>query len=521
MSIWNSLSVKHKLIGAFGLLILLITGLSAVALLTIVDDGERFAGHVKGVEARAALANEVRHAVDRRAIAARNLVLVTRPEDLAMEKAAVQAAVEDVRRAMTALQALSAQPGVPAEARDRVAEMARVEALYEPVALSIVSQALAGQRDAAITAMNEQCRPLLAQLVRVSDDYLRYTAESSAQRVAATQAQHSERLGLLTAGGLLSVLIACLSAWAILRAVVHPLTRAVEQIDAVARGHLDTELQVDRQDEFGRLLQSIQAMQNSLRTLVASVRHGADSLQLASAEIAQGNHDLSSRTEHQASALQQTASSMEQLGATVRQTAENASQANQLAQGASQVALRGGAAVGQVVDTMRGIHASSQRIADITSVIDGIAFQTNILALNAAVEAARAGEQGRGFAVVASEVRSLATRSAEAAREIKQLIHDSVARVETGSLQVEQAGQTMNEVVASIQRVTSLMAEISNASAEQSAGMGQVGGAVTSMDQVTQQNAALVEQMSAAASSLNAQAQDLVRAVGVFRMAGH
>jgi methyl-accepting chemotaxis protein len=259
-------------------------------------------------------------------------------------------------------------------------------------------------------------------------------------------------------------------------------------------------------------------MQGGLRQLVTSVRHGADSLSLASAEIAQGNHSLSSRTETQASALQQTASSMEQLGATVRQNAENASQANRLAEAASAVAQQGGQVVAQAVDTMRGISESSKRIADITSVIDGIAFQTNILALNAAVEAARAGEQGRGFAVVASEVRALAQRSGEAAKEIKQLIGDSVGRVEVGVTQVSQAGSTMDEVVASIGRVTAIMGEISTASAEQSEGVGQVGGAVSSMDRTTQQNAALVEEMAAAASSLKSQALELVSAVGMFKL---
>ena len=316
------------------------------------------------------------------------------------------------------------------------------------------------------------------------------------------------------------VLIAAFGLW-VGRRIVRSLGAEPDQVrdvaDAIARGNLSIEIACAPGDTVS-VMASMAAMRNSLADTVGTVRQNAHSVATASAQIAQGNQDLSQRTEEQASALQETAASMEQLSATVRQNADNANQANQLAQTAASVAARGGEVVGQVVTTMKGINDSSRKIADIVSVIDAIAFQTNILALNAAVEAARAGEQGRGFAVVASEVRSLAGRSAEAAREIKGLIAASVERVEQGTALVDQAGVTMNEVVGSIRRVTDIMGEISAASNEQSSGVAQVGQAVTQMDRTTQENAALVEQCTAAAESLKGQAQQLVQAVAVFKL---
>ncbi len=322
-------------------------------------------------------------------------------------------------------------------------------------------------------------------------------------------------------GSLLALMAAIGFGFWVTRSITGPINVAVQAAQAVAEGDMTTHIDATGADETGQLLKALSTMQASLSSVVSSVRQGSEGLATASAEIAQGNNDLSARTEQQASALEETAASMEELSATVKQNADSARQANQLAMSASTVAVQGGVVVNQVVETMKGINEASRKIADIISVIDGIAFQTNILALNAAVEAARAGEQGRGFAVVASEVRSLAGRSAEAAKEIKALIGASVERVDHGTALVDQAGTTMTEVVSSIKRVTDLMGEISAASNEQSAGVGQIGEAVTQMDQVTQQNAALVEEMAAAASSLKTQAQDLVEVVAIFKVDSH
>ncbi|MDR8397075.1 MULTISPECIES: methyl-accepting chemotaxis protein [Paraburkholderia] len=315
-----------------------------------------------------------------------------------------------------------------------------------------------------------------------------------------------------------AVILIALSYWALNRVLVRPLREAVLAVGEVARGNLVTQLPPPSRSEIGTLAEALQLMQVNLTAIVQNVRGGSDSMVTGVRELSAGNTDLSARTEEQAAALEETASSMEQLTATVRQNTESAQQASRLATMASGTARDGGIAVQQVIDTMQSIARSSEEIKDIISVIEGIAFQTNILALNAAVEAARAGEDGRGFAVVAGEVRSLAQRSATAAKEIKQLIEDSTSRIAVGSAQVDRTGKTMTDVVQSVQQVTDLMAEIAAASGEQTAGIEQVSKAISQMDEVTQQNAALVEQAAAAAQSLESQAQTLAGAVSAFKV---
>ena len=500
------------LIGTLAILLMAIglTGLSGIsqsnaALKSVYEDRTIPMGQL----------GDVQHQVLLNRLAIANAVLDPTPETLTKSIADVGANLVTIQKTWDAYMATTLTPEEAVVAKKFNEDRIRfVQEGLQPAVAALRANDIEGAHRLILAKM----RPLVVPV----EDGIEALMDIQLKEAKAEYEVAAARYGSTRAWSVLAivagVLFAGLFGWSLIRGISRSLREALDVATAVGQGDLSHSIRLDGNDEVAQVLVALSGMQDNLSQVVSSVRQGSEAVATASAEIAQGNHDLSARTESQASALEQTAASMEQLSATVKQNADNARQANQLAQSASTTATQGGEVVARVVETMKGINDSSKKISDIISVIDGIAFQTNILALNAAVEAARAGDQGRGFAVVATEVRSLAGRSAEAAKEIKRLINASVERVEQGTAQVDQAGNTMDEVVRGIKRVTDLMGEISAASHEQSAGVSQVGEAVMQMDQVTQQNAALVEEMAAAASSLKAQAHELVETVAVFQL---
>ncbi|MFZ5550231.1 MAG: methyl-accepting chemotaxis protein [Pseudomonadota bacterium] len=420
----------------------------------------------------------------------------------------------DYEQTAQQLSGMALEPNVRAALEQAARALLAVKAPVEKAIELSMADDLAGSAQ----AVRDEVRPAQLAHIAALNKVVEAIQVASRERYEHADEAYGQAVTLIVGLSVAALALGGAIAWLIQRGITRPLNQAVEVAQAVAEGDLTRQIQVRSEDEVGRLLLALQTVNRDLGRTMHQVRQAAETMQTASVEIALGNADLSQRTEHQASNLQQTAASMEQLNATVKNNADTARSAAQMAGSASAAASKGGEVVQQVIQTMQQIADSSKKIADIIGVIDGIAFQTNILALNAAVEAARAGEQGRGFAVVAGEVRSLAQRSAQAAREIKTLINASVESVESGSRLVGDAGATMGDIVQQVQRVTDLIGEISSATHEQTSGIGQVNQAVSQLDQVTQQNAALVEESAAAAESLKQQAEQLVGAVGVFRL---
>ncbi|WP_374433093.1 methyl-accepting chemotaxis protein [Inhella sp.] len=510
----DDLKIGLRLGLAFGVLI--------VALLVVALTGR---SAMKGIEDRlieatedrvpkVLMVNEVIDNVNQIARSIRNIALMDVPEQREAEAKVIQETYAANTKVLDKLNQMIESP----RGKEFLENIGRLRAEFNSQVQKVTKTAMLGERETTRDLLLGDMRKSQMEYMKALSAFEDFQVElmTASKIEAKNQAQRAE--WLLMAVGLVAALVSGGLAVLITRSVTAPINQAVEIAGTVADGDLRTRIRVDRKDEAGQLLAALQRMNDSLVGIVSSVRGNADSVATASGQIAQGNADLSQRTEEQASNLQQTAASMEQLTATVNQNTDTARQAAQMANTASTVAVQGGEVVSRVVNTMDEISASSRKISDIIGVIDGIAFQTNILALNAAVEAARAGEQGRGFAVVAGEVRALASRSAEAAREIKSLIHASVERVDAGSQQVNDAGRTMQEVVNQVRRVSDMLSEISAASNEQSKGIGQIGDAVSQLDQVTQQNAALVEESAAAADSLQQQASELANTVAVFKL---
>ena len=515
MRLFSALSITQRLFGLVGLMGLLFLAITCFTIIRLdhITEEARTTEQKRVPQLGRVAALELN--VTRVSLQLRHAMLSRTPEEMARTVSDIGALRKQLEDTLAVYEKGIFTPAGLA----RFAKTPPLIANFWRVAEENLRLVQAGKKDDAFAFLVEQTIPARKLLLAQLAETVTYQEESLAEDIRFIEDNSAQTEWTIVVLLLSAMLLLALMCWHIAALLQRRVSYACKFAELVRSGDLVTKQRDPARDEFSPLLQALAEMQQSLARLVADVRQNSESVATASAQIAQGNHDLSGRTEHQASALQQTAATMEQLGTTVRHNADSARQANQLAQGASAVATQGGDVVGKVVATMKDINDSSRKIGDIISVIDGIAFQTNILALNAAVEAARAGEQGRGFAVVASEVRSLAQRSAEAAREIKSLIGRSVAQVEQGTALVDQAGKTMGEIVSSIQRVSDIVAEITSASAQQSSGVQQVGQAVGQMDQATQQNAALVEESAAAAESLKVQAQQLVQAVAVFRLA--
>ncbi|GAA4012558.1 methyl-accepting chemotaxis protein [Actimicrobium antarcticum] len=520
----SNMTVRNRLKIGFSLLLALLLLVTVIGLNRMGQIQARLHNivNVNNVETQQVLT--MRITVYDRMIAVRNLALMTETSEMQAELDRLKTNLTSYVAAETELNNMLAASGQPrAEQKTLLAKIKESETAALPLIAKATELGLQNKSAEATTVLVKELRPIQRQWTDGITALVKFEEQQNARDMQSAEDQYASARILMISLASVALLIGLAAALLISRSLAQQLggepTYAAEIANKIAGGDLTVAVLV-RPNDTSSLIYSMNQMRDNLANIVGQVRMGTDTIATASAEIASGNLDLSSRTEQQASSLEETASSMEELTATVKQNADNARQANILAKSASEVAVKGGAVVSQVVETMGSINESAKKITDIISVIDGIAFQTNILALNAAVEAARAGEQGRGFAVVASEVRSLAQRSAAAAKEIKILIADSVDKVDSGSKLVDEAGHTMIEIVNSVKRVTDIMGEITSASQEQTAGIEQINQAITQMDEVTQQNAALVEQAAAAAQSLQDQAGALSSVVGIFQVAG-
>ncbi len=512
----SNVTIRVRLWLGFGLLMVLMLAMAASGITRLGQLNGQMKDVIHDKYPKTVVAGDIVDQVNVVARSVRNILLLKNETQIKSEYDRIVGADRALREDMTQLDSLLTD----SESRTALASLVKAQAAYVDKRDKVLAMVQQGGKAGAIDVLIDEVRPAQSAYMNAADALIKLQHKMMQSAGDEVEDNYAHARALLTGLAVAGLLAAVAIAWMITRSITAPLDRAVRVAETVAAGDLTSAIDDRGRDETSMLLRALKKMNERLLEIVSQVRVSTDTIATASSEIARGNLDLSSRTEQQAASLEETASSMEELTATVKQNATHASEANTLAGSASDVARQGGTVVSQVVQTMGAIDASSKRIVDIIGVIDGIAFQTNILALNAAVEAARAGEQGRGFAVVASEVRALAQRSATAAHEIKALIADSVARVADGSKLVEQAGHTMQEVVESVQRVGAVVNEISAAGQEQSAGIEQVNLAIVQMDQVTQQNAALVEQAAAAAQSLQDQAAHLARLVSVFKLEG-